>query len=133
MAIDELGRRADIHDAAVVDDGDSIAQSFCLFHQMRGQEDGFAALPNVANQIPNRAPRLRVETGGQFIEEHHLRVVDQRQRDEEPLFLLARQRHEPRVTLVAQAQLFDQASAVDRRPVTAISRDETASHTVMRF
>ena len=68
---------------------------------------------DAAHQLPDRAPRLRVEAGRQLVEKHHLRIVDQRQRDEQPLLLAARQRHEPGVALVAQAELLEQAIAVD--------------------
>ena len=49
-------------------------------------------------------------------------IVDERQGDEEPLLLAARQGHEPRVALVGQAQLLEQPIAiadgllVERRP-----------------
>ena len=49
-------------------------------------------------------------------------IVDERQGDEQALLLAARQRHEPRVALVGEAQLLEQAIAVadrllvERRP-----------------
>src|SRR3954451_19166966 len=113
MAANQLRRRADIDDAAAVDDGNPIAQALRFFHQMRGEKDRFSARPNAADQIPDSAPRLRIEPRRQLIEKHQLRIVDQRERDEEALFLSARQRHEPGVPLVAEPELLEEPVAVD--------------------
>ena len=113
----ELGRRADVDDAAVVDDRHAVAEPLGFLHQVRRQKDRLAALADAAHEIPDRPPRLRVESGRQLVEKHQLRVVDERERDEEPLLLAAGQRHEPGVPLVAQAELLDQAIAVHRLPI----------------
>src|SRR5215469_16409161 len=81
---------------------------------MRGQENGLASLADPAHQLPDRPPRLGVKPGGQFIEKHNFRVVDQRQRNKQPLLLPAGQGHEPGVPLVAETKLFEQVLAVDR-------------------
>ena len=113
----ELGRRADVDDASVVEDGHAVAQPLGLLHEMRRQKDGLAALADAAHQIPDRPPRLRVEPCRQLVEEDQLGVVDEREGDEQALLLAAGQRHEPGVPLVAQAELLDQTVAVDRLPV----------------
>ena len=77
------------------------------------RNDGLATLPDAANQVPDRAPCLRVESGRQFVEEYQFGVVDEREGDEEALFLAARQGHEPGVSFVAQPELLDQAIAVN--------------------
>ena len=74
---DQLRRGADVDRPAAIDDRDAVAQPLGFFHQMRRQQDGFAALADAAYQLPNRAPRLRIETGRQFVQEHQFRVVDQ--------------------------------------------------------
>src|SRR5919197_2773203 len=66
----ELGRRADVDNATVIDDRHPIAQPLGLLHQMRRQQHGLAALADAADEIPTRPPRLRVEPGRQFIEKH---------------------------------------------------------------
>ena len=81
---------------------------------MCGEEHRLSAPPNAANQIPDSAPRLRIEPRRQLIEKHQLRIVDQRERDEETLFLSARQRHEPGVPLVAEPELLQEPIAVHR-------------------
>src|SRR2546427_1865067 len=86
---DERRRRADVDDPAVIDDRHAIAQSLGFLHQMRRQEHGLAALADAAHQLPNRAPRLRVEPGGELVEKHQFRIVDERERDEQALLLAA--------------------------------------------
>ena len=73
------------------------------------------------DEIPDRPPGLRVEPRRQLVEEHELGLVDQRERDEEPLLLAARQRHEPGVALGVESEPREQRVGVDdarveRRP-----------------
>src|SRR5690242_21507338 len=98
-------RLVDIDNPPAIDDRDAIAQSLGFFHQVSGEEDSLAARANIAHQIPDLSPSLRIEAGGQLVEEDDLGIVDQSERDEETLLLPARQRHEPRVALFFQAEL----------------------------
>ena len=109
----ELGGRADVDDTPVIEDRDAVAQPLGLLHEVRRQEDRLAAVPDAAHQIPDRPSRLRVQTRRQLVEEHELGVVDERERDEQPLLLTARQGHEPGVALVTQAQLVQKTIAID--------------------
>ena len=90
MAVDQIARAVDVDDAAVLDDGDAIAEAFGFFHQMSGEEDGFAAFADAADEIPDCSTSLRIETGGQLVEEDHFGIVDEREGDEEALLLAAR-------------------------------------------
>src|SRR5258708_1654842 len=110
---DERRRRIDVHDSSVVDDGDAVAEALRLLHQMRRHEDGLAAIANAADEIPDGTARLRIESRGELVEKHELRIVDERERDEQPLLLAARQVHEPGVALVGEAELLEQTAAVD--------------------
>ena len=116
MPRDQAGRRVDIDDPAVVDDRDPVAQPLGLFHQVCGQKDRLAARSDTADQLPDCTPRLRVQTGRQLVEKHDFRIVDESERDEEPLLLPARQRHEPGVALVCEPELLEQAFAIGHRP-----------------
>ena len=111
---DQARGRVDVDDPAVLDDRDAVAQALGLLHQMRRQEHGLAAGADAAHEIPDGAAGLRIEPGRQLVEKHHLGIVDERERDEQPLLLSARQRHEPGVPLVGEAELLEQAIAVDR-------------------
>ncbi len=64
--------------------------------------------------VPDRAPRLRIEAGRELVEEHDLGVVDERERDEQPLLLAAGERHEPRVALLGKPELIEQPVAHPR-------------------
>ena len=99
---------------------------------MGREKHGLAALANAAHQLPDRTPRLRIEAGRELVEEHHVGIVDQRQRDEEPLLLAAGERHEPRVALVGEAELFEQPPAVHGCGYSDAQRS-TASQTLIRF
>src|SRR5271166_2870832 len=79
---------------------------------MSGQENRFATIANPANQVPDRAPRLRVKSRSQLVEKHHLRIVNQRQGNEQSLLLAAGEGHEPGIALVEKAKLLEQAFAV---------------------
>ena len=112
MTADEIGRCPDVHDAAVVDDRDPIAEALRLLHQVGRQEHRLAAIADAPHEVPDGPSRLRIEAGGQLVEEHELGIVDQGERDEETLLLPARQGHEPGVALRGQAQLIEEAVAV---------------------
>ncbi len=114
MPSNQLLGRPDVDDPSSIDDGDAIAQSLRLFHQVRRQEHGLAARADTAHQFPDRSTGLRIESRRQLIEKDQLRVVDERKCDEQPLLLPARQRHEPGIALVAQAELLEQAVAINR-------------------
>ena len=121
VTADEPVRRAAVDDPPALDDRHPVAQALGLFHQVRRQEHGLPAVADAAHHLPDHAACLRIEAGGQFVEQHHVRVVDEGQRDEQPLLLTAGQRHEPGVPLVGQPEAIEERLAVDgvgieRRP-----------------
>ena len=95
-------------DAAAVHDGDLIAQQLGLLHVVRGEDDGLAARLDRLHQLPEVAPRLRIEPGGRLVEEQHRRVVDQRDGQQQPLLLAAGE-----LAAVAVGQLLQRAQADD--------------------
>jgi hypothetical protein len=56
-----------------------------------GDEDGLALGGELPQQHPQLDARARVEPGGGLVEQQHLRVVDQRPGDAEPLLLTTRE------------------------------------------
>src|SRR5579872_6391377 len=114
MTAHQLLRPANVDDLSMLDDCHAVAQALGLLHQMSGHENCFAAVADAAHQVPNRPTRLGVEPGGQLVQKHYFRIVDQSQGDEQPLFLSTRQGDEPGVPFVGKAELFEQASGVHR-------------------
>src|SRR3954466_13013664 len=82
---------------------------------MGGQKDCLAPFADAAHQVPDGAARLWVETGGQLVEKHHLRIVYQRESNKQPLFLASTESHEPGAPLVVEAELFEQILGIDCR------------------
>ena len=80
---------------------------------MGHQKHGFASFANAAHQIPDCVPRLWVEAGGQFVEKHQFRIVDQGKSDKQSLFLTSGEIHEPGASLVSEAELFQQPPSID--------------------
>src|SRR5690606_26642026 len=58
--------------AAVVDDGDAVAQPVGLVEVVGGEDDGGAAGGEVRDGVPDFAAPGRVEAGGGFVEEQDL-------------------------------------------------------------
>ncbi len=67
----------------------------------------------VQDQLPEAAPRLRVESGRGLVEEHDLGVADHGQRDRQALPLPARELHRLRVRLVQEPDLGDHLRRVE--------------------
>ncbi len=114
VSSDEPLRSVDVDDPSVLDDCYPVAQPFGLLHQMCGQKNCLTTLANAAHQVPDRPPRLRVQPSGQLVKKDHLRIVDQRKSNKQPLLLASREVHKPGVSLVDEAQLFEQPFAVYR-------------------
>jgi len=72
---------------ALVHHGDAIAELLRLLHEVGYQDHPGPAVAHRADQVPGDPAGGWVEPLGEPVEEDHLRPVDQRQRDEEPLLL----------------------------------------------
>ena len=113
-AIDELGRRAEGDELAVVDDGHPIAEALRLVHVVGGQDDGLAPRAQRRDGVPERAARLRIEPGRRLVEKQHLGIADQPQRHRQPLALPARQLHDPGGPLLLELHLAEQGLDLER-------------------
>src|SRR5256886_11744383 len=107
VSVDELLRPVDVDDPSMLDDCYPVTQPFGLFHQMSGQKDCLAAGADAAHQIPDCPPGLRVQPGGQLVEKHHLRIVDQCKGDKQTLLLASGEVHEPGTPLIGETELFE--------------------------
>ena len=113
-------------DPAVADDQQLVGDRLDLHQQVRGEQDGAAAVGEVAQQAAHPAHALGVEAVGGLVEDQHLGVAEQRVREPEPLA------HAERVLphALAAARLSSPTSVeqlVDARaPATPIIWAETA-------
>src|SRR5215213_1066663 len=87
IPVDERFRAVDVDDPSMVDYRHAIAQALGFFHQVSCEEYRLPPFADAADELPDCAPRLRVEAGGQFIEKDDFGVIYQRERDEETLLL----------------------------------------------
>ena len=91
MSVD-LGRRADLLDAAEVEDRDAVAhrERFVLVVGHVDERDADLALDAFQLDL-HVLPQLQVERAERFVEQEHPRAVDERARERDPLPLSARQ------------------------------------------
>ena len=72
---DDLLRRAERDDAAVIDQHDAVAELLGLFHVMRAVEEGGAALLVASKRRDDALQRLWVHADGCFVEQHDPRLA----------------------------------------------------------
>src|SRR5215470_171205 len=113
-AVHQPRRGVQRRDPPPFEDRDAVAQFLDLVHEVADQHDGDALRPHPADQVPGGVPRARVQPGGQLVQEHHLRVSDQGQRDEQALLLAAGELGELGVRLPGQAPALEQLAPVGR-------------------
>ena len=71
--------------------GDAVAEPLGLVHEVGDQQDGDAGGAHAFDQPPRFAAGVRVEPGGQLVEDGQLGVAHQRERDRHALLLAAGQ------------------------------------------
>ena len=94
VLLDQLGRRAVGDEPAVTHHHDPVAEDLGLVGEVGDEHDRRPAVADPLDEVPDDAPRRGVEPLGELVEEHDLGLVDERQGDEQPLTLTARQRAE---------------------------------------
>src|SRR5690348_11568091 len=115
-------RRTLRDDAAVIEYHDLIAQQLGFFHVVGREDDGLALRLDRLHQLPEVAPRLRIEAGRRLIEEQHIGIVDERDGEQQALLLPAGE-----LAIVAPGELLERAQAqhlVDRQPVVVQSAEQ---------
>ena len=101
---DDPGGRVEGHEPARVDQRDPVGQALGLLHEVGDEDDRHAAVADVLDELPGVAPGLRVEAGGELVEDRDPRVADERERDREPLLLAARELAELRTCACRRAR-----------------------------
>src|SRR5256712_13245562 len=87
---DDFGR-VQHYELSVVDEGEAVAQSLSFVHEVRHEYHGCAVVPDVLDECPRLASRLRVEPSGQFIQNGNLGVSHQGERYRQSLLPTTRQ------------------------------------------
>ena len=70
---------------APLNDDELIAGSLDLGEQMAGDDDRLADLPETDQQLPDLDDACRIQPVGRLVEDHHLRVLEQRCGDRQAL------------------------------------------------
>src|SRR6185312_8060211 len=91
-------------DVPAVHDDDLVAEELRLLHVVGGEDDRLAPRLDRLDQLPEIAPRLGIEAGSRLVEEEHLGVVHQRNREQETLLLAAGE-----LAVVAARELLERA------------------------
>ena len=81
---------------AVAQHGDAVGQDQRLFQRVADEDDGNAALLEVAHEIEEVFPFFRRQGRGRLVEDDHLRIVQHRARDLDHLLLGRAQRADRR-------------------------------------
>ena len=63
----QIARRAERDDLAVVHDGHTVAETLRFLHIVGREQDGSATSLESANDVPQLSARLRIESGGWFV------------------------------------------------------------------
>src|SRR5262249_6721352 len=86
ITLDQLARRSFGNDLRAIHNDQAVAQLIRLVHIVRGQKQRGAAALELVQAFPDHVARLRVESGGRFIEKYDLWLIDESARDGEPAF-----------------------------------------------
>src|ERR671925_1034775 len=124
----QLTRRAEGDDATVVDDRDAIAQALRFLHIVRRQHNRSPTLPQVANELPKLAARLRIEAGRRLVEKQQLRVADQRASERKSLLLSTREGSHASARLLIQLHEGDDIRRFPPAPIKAPEQTHRLAH-----
>src|SRR3954447_3912446 len=109
----ELARGAHEQELAVGDHGHLMRVPVGLLHVVRRVDDRRAAAGELEDELPELLALAWVECGARLVEQEHLRLREQPDRDVHPLPIAARERRHLIVGAVAQTGLLEHA--VDHR------------------
>ena len=81
----EFRRGADGNQPALADEPDPLAQ-LSFIHVMRCYQDGGAQAGHLIDQFPKFSPADRIDPGGWFVQEYHVRLVNDGAAQRQALF-----------------------------------------------
>jgi hypothetical protein len=103
----------------VVDDSDAIAQAFGFVHVVRGQQDGSPCFLEAADNVPQLASRLWIESRCRLVHEKKFWIADQRTGNGEALLLSARKLADSGVEFLVQGDLAQRFFRRNALPIEA--------------
>ena len=121
----QLARAAGRDHPAAVDDDHLVGQPLRLVHEVRAQHHGHAVPAQVADQVPGRVARLRVDTGGRLVQEDQLGAPDHGHRQGQPLLLAAGQPPVGRRAGTAEPDPLEQRVGLER---VSVQGGDVAEH-----
>ncbi len=68
-------RCAQRDDTTVIDDSEALAEGVSFLHVVSREQNGFAAAVVLANDLPEKQARLRIQSRARLIKEKHQRIV----------------------------------------------------------
>ena len=89
MLFHELGGRTVRHKTALTHHHDSVAENLGLVGEVGDQDHGRPAVANPLHEVPHDSTRHWIQALRELVEEHDLRLVEERQGDEQTLPLAA--------------------------------------------
>ena len=95
-----------IDDPALVDDGDILTSGFNVPYNVGGQNHNLI-FGDFRQQISESDTFLRIQPGGRFVNNQHLRVIEQRLGNSKPAFHAAGKRFYLFVPVLCQIQFFE--------------------------
>ena len=110
---DKVAGRADGDDAALVDDGDAVAEALGFFDVVGGEDDRALLVAEFENELVNFQADLGIEAGGGFVEEDQLGIVDHGHGEGEALLLAAGKRTVDSVAFFGKLKALEQSVGID--------------------
>ena len=127
MAFSRVGR-VQRDDLALDEKRDAIAQLVGLLHVVRGEDDRGAALRQVGDDPVQVARGARIQSARRLVEEEHLRVVEQRPREQQPLAHAGGERLGPAALRVGQADALENLLGARARQAVELAEQLEVLH-----
>ena len=115
-------------DAARPQDGDPVGQPLRLVQVVGGEQDGLAQPAQVLDGRPASPPGLRVEAGSRLVQEHHVGVARQGQREVQPSPLPGRQLAHLGAAHLGELHHLEQVTERARRRVIGAPQVDQLGH-----
>src|ERR1700682_5777417 len=106
-AVDQVGGSVFDDYLAVIYGGETIAEAFGFVHVVSGEQDGATFFLEDADDVPELAAALGIESGGRLVEKKDTRIADQSGGDGQPLLLAAGKFADPGIGFLGEFQFFE--------------------------